>query len=125
LLKLQNNVYHNNNVCTTIFNFHALERVHQVMDMMIDSIYLANWKNLATCRQTQIHYNNVFENKSRISCNYNIDYLIFVRKSAVKQKLTRLQDPFASLRSILISHSATNGKRINIHRLHATSPRSN
>ena len=54
-------------------------------NMVINSIYLANWKNLATRRQTQIHHNNVSKNKSCISHDYNINDLVYIHKSAVEQ----------------------------------------
>ena len=99
-------------------------------DMVINSIYLANWKNLATRRQTQIHHNNVSENKSRISHDYNINDLVYIRKSAVEQKLSPLQGPFPIVKvhtngTVTIRRSTAVCERINIRRLHPASPRSN
>jgi hypothetical protein len=98
--------------------------------MVINSLYLANWKNLTTRRQTQIHQNNVSENKSRISHDYNIDDLVYIRKSAVEQKLSPLQGPFPIIKvhtngTVTIRRSTAVCERINIRRLHPASPRSN
>jgi Integrase zinc binding domain len=99
-------------------------------DMVINSIYLVNWKNLATRRQTQIHHKNVSENKSRISHYYNINDLVYIRKSAVEKKLSPLQGPFPIVKvhtsgTVTIRRSTAVCERINIRRLHPASPRSN
>ena len=98
--------------------------------MVINSIYLANWIYLATCCQTHIHHNNVSENKSRISHDYNINDLVYIRKSAVEQKLSPLQGPFPIVQvhtngTVTIRRSTAVCERINIRRLHPASPRSN
>ena len=47
-------------------------------DMVINSLYLANWKNLAMHCETQIHNNNVAKNKSQIFHDYNIHDLVYI-----------------------------------------------
>ena len=99
-------------------------------DMVINSLYLANWKNLASRRETQIHSNNVAENKSRIFHDYHINDLVYIRKSALEQKLAPLQGPFQITKvhtngTVTIRRSPTVCERINIRRLHPASPRSN
>jgi hypothetical protein len=42
-------------------------------DMIINAVYLANWKDLSHRRRQQIHRNNTHENKSRIPHEYSID----------------------------------------------------
>ena len=71
-------------------------------DMVINSLYLANWKNLASRRETQIHSNNVAENKSRIFHDYHIDDLVYIRKSALEQKLAPSKALSKSPRSTLM-----------------------
>jgi hypothetical protein len=47
-------------------------------DMVINSLYLANWKNLATRRETQIRNNNIAKNKSRIFHYYHLHDLVYI-----------------------------------------------
>jgi len=99
-------------------------------DMIINAIYLANWKDINTRRTTQIHSNNRYENKSRIPHDYSVGDLVYIRKSNVEQKLNPLKGPFAinkvhSNGTVTIQRSPTVSERINIRRLHPASPRSN
>ena len=57
-------------------------------DMVINSVYMANWKRYSDQRKAQIHKNNISENKSRIDYHYNIGEDVYIRKSAVEQKLS-------------------------------------
>jgi hypothetical protein len=99
-------------------------------DMIINAIYLANWKDLTCRRQKQIYKNNANENKSRISHEYSSSDFVYIRKSNVEQKLNPLQGPFMVNKvhtngTITIQRSPTITERINIRRLHPASPRSN
>jgi hypothetical protein len=49
--------------------------------MIINAVYLANWKDLSHRRQQQIHRNNKHENKSRIPHEYSIVDSVYIRKS--------------------------------------------
>jgi transposase InsO family protein len=99
-------------------------------DMVINSVYLANWKRYSELRKTQIQKNNVSENKSRINYQYKIGDDVYIRKSAVEQKLASLQGPFKivdvhSNGTVTIRRSSSIRERINIRRLQPASPRSN
>ena len=99
-------------------------------DMIINAIYLANWKDIKSRRTTQIHNNNRNENKSRIPHDYSVGDLVYIRKSNVEQKLNPIKGPFAinkvhSNGTVTIQRSPTISERINIRRLHPASPRSN
>jgi hypothetical protein len=97
-------------------------------DMIINAIYLANWKDISNRRRTQIHKNNMNENKSRIPHEYSIGDSVYIRKSNVEQKLIPLQGPFVikmvhANGTVTIRLSPTISERINIRRLHPASPR--
>jgi hypothetical protein len=99
-------------------------------DMIINAIYLANWKDITTRRRSQIKNNNVYENKSRIPHDYAIGESVYVRKSNIEKKFNPLQGPFPiekiySNGTVTIRRSPTVTERINICRLHPASPRSN
>jgi transposase InsO family protein len=99
-------------------------------DMIINSIYLANWKNLADNRKAQIYKNNTSENKSRINHDYAIGDYVYIRKSNMDQKLAPLQGPFPielvhTNGTVTIRRSTTICERINIRCLHPASSRSN
>ena len=99
-------------------------------DMMINAVYLANWKDLRDKRRIQIRQNNTKENKSRIAHEYSIGDSVYIKKSNVEQKLNPLQGPFViklvhSNGTVTIQRSSTVTERINIRRIHPASSRSN
>ena len=63
-------------------------------DMIINAVYLANWKDLHARRDIQIRQNNFRENKSRIPHPYAPGDSVYIRKSNIDQKLNHLQGPF-------------------------------
>ena len=100
------------------------------LDIIINAVYLANWKDLHTRRKTQIRQNNSRENKSRIPHAYAPGNSVYVRKTNIDQKLNPLQGPFVIDKvhtngTVTIRRSPTVSERINIRRLHPASPRSN
>jgi hypothetical protein len=99
-------------------------------DMVINSIFLANWKNIAEKRLTQIRHNNTAENKSRLHHHYSLGDLVYIRKSQNDPKLAPLQGPFRILQvhsngTVTIRCSAIVRECINIRRLQPGSIRSN
>ena len=99
-------------------------------DMIINAVYLANWKDLQTRRSIHIRHNNTRENKSRVPHDYAIGDFVYIRKSNIKQKLNPLQGPFPIEKvhtngTVTIRRSPTVSERINIRRLHPASTRSN
>jgi hypothetical protein len=96
-------------------------------DMIINAVYLANWKDLShRCRQ-QIHRNNTQENKSRIPHEYSIGDTVYIRKSNVEQKLSPLQGPFVidmvhTKGIVTTRRSPMITERTNIRCLHSASP---
>jgi hypothetical protein len=99
-------------------------------DMIINAVYLANWKDLQARRRTQVRNNNRRENKSRIPHQYVIGDSVYIRKSTIEQKLNPLQGPFFIEKThtngtVTIRRSPTVSERINIRRLHPASTRSN
>jgi transposase InsO family protein len=99
-------------------------------DIIINAVYLANWKDLQTRRKIQIRHNNIRENKSRIPIAYKIGDSVYIRKSNNEQKLNPLQGPFVIEKvytngTVMIRRSPTVTEQINIRRLHPASTRSN
>ena len=98
--------------------------------MMINAVYLANWKEISSRHQTQIQKNNALENHKRIPYVYSVGEMVYLCKSNVEQKLNPLQGPFRvetvhSNGTVTIQRSSIVSERINIRRLHPASPRSN
>jgi adenine-specific DNA methylase len=98
--------------------------------MIINAVYLANWKDLQTRRKIQIHHNNIRENKSHIPHEYKIGDSVYIRKSNNEQKLNPLQRRFVIEKiytngTVTIRRLPTVTERINIRRLHPASTRSN
>jgi hypothetical protein len=99
-------------------------------DMLINAVYLANWKYLHSKRRSQIKANNARENKSRIAHTYNVGDSVYVRKTNTEQKLQPLQGPFPITRvhtngTVTIRRSTILSERIHLRRLHPASTRSN
>jgi hypothetical protein len=99
-------------------------------DMIINAIYLANWKDLQARRQTQVRTNKPRENKSQLPHQYVVGDSVYIPKSNIEQKLNPLQGPFFIEKThtngtVTIRLSPTVSERINICRLHPASTRSN
>jgi hypothetical protein len=99
-------------------------------DMIINAIYLANWKALSERRTAQIRKNNISENKNSVAHEYLVGESVYLRKSNIEQKLVPLQGPFPITTvhtngTITIHRSLTVSERINIRWLHPASTRSN
>jgi hypothetical protein len=85
--------------------------------MILNAVYLANWKDLQTICNMQIHHNNICENKSCIPHEYEIGESIYICKSNIEQKLNPLKGLFIIYTngSITIHRSSTVTEQINIH----------
>jgi hypothetical protein len=75
-------------------------------NMIINAVYLANWKDLQSRRKIQIRHNNIRENKSRIPHEYKISDSVYIRKSCNEQKLHPLQGPFI-IEKVYINRTVT------------------
>ena len=99
-------------------------------DMIINAVYLTNWKDITQKRRAQIRHNNVNENKSRIPFQYSVGNSVYICKTNIEQKLNPLQGPFIieavhTNGTVTIRRSSPVTERINIRRLHPASPQSN
>jgi hypothetical protein len=99
-------------------------------DMVINAIYLANWKALSERQTAQIRKNNIKENKNRISQEYLAVESVYLRKSNIEQKLVPLQGTFPITAvhpngTVTIQRSPTVSERINIRQHHSESTHSN
>jgi hypothetical protein len=66
-------------------------------DMVIYSIFLANWKNIAEKHLTQIRNLNTAKNKSHFHHYYSIGDLVYIFKSHNDPKFASLQGSFQIL----------------------------
>jgi hypothetical protein len=99
-------------------------------DMVINAIYLANWKALSERRTAQIRKNNMSENKNRVAHEYFVGESVYLRKSNIEQKVVPLQGTFPKTAvhtygTVTIQCSLTVSERINIRWLHLASTQSN
>jgi hypothetical protein len=99
-------------------------------DMVINAIYLENWKALSERRRAQIRKNNINQNKNRVANEYLVGESVYLRKSNIEQTLVPLQGPFPITAvhtngTVTIQRSSTVSERINIRQLHPASICSN
>jgi hypothetical protein len=59
-------------------------------DMVINTIYFANWKALSERQTSQIRKNNFNENKNQVAHEYLVGESVYLRKSNIEQKLVPL-----------------------------------
>jgi hypothetical protein len=71
-------------------------------DMIINAVYLANWKDLHARRDIQICHNNSCENKSHIPHLYAPGNSVYIRKPTFIRNLTHCRAPLLLTRSTLM-----------------------
>ena len=100
-------------------------------DMMMDTIFTANWKNIAERKLKQVQIDNAKENDKRVEYKYSVGEMVYLLKD--HKNLAKMKRP--TLGPFKIVHIRNNGtvildrgsycETVNIRRLRPVNPRYN